>query len=71
MHENPVAGGYLAVDPAHAFPYSLNGKWLCVGEPVVAVDHMGGRFIGLLFKQIEYGRRPVVGSDRGKPTKAS
>ena len=68
MDENPVAVGYVAVDPAHAFPYGLNRKRLLVGEPVVPVDHMGGRFVGLLFKQIEYGRRPVAGRDRGEPT---
>ncbi len=68
MDENSVAVGYVAVDPAHAFPYGLNGKRLLVGEPVVAVDHVGGRLIGLLFKQIEYRRRPVAGRDRGEPT---
>ena len=70
MDENPAAAGYVAVDPANAFPYGLNGKRLRVREPVVAVDHMGGRLIGLLFKQIEYSRRPVAGGDRGEPTES-
>lgn len=70
MDENSVAVGHVAIDPAHAFPYGLDGKRLLVGKPVVEVDHVGGRLIGLLFKQIEYGRRPVADRDRREPTES-